>query len=67
VKPPAAPAHADVALGAQRLERALRQGRGGGHGAELQQVRAVFGGVVLRERRELAEQPLGGRGVPGPG
>jgi protein-disulfide isomerase len=67
VKPPAAAAHADVPLRAQRLERPARQLGARGDRREAQQVRGARDGVVVRERRELPQQPLRRGGLVRPG
>jgi hypothetical protein len=58
VKPPAAAAHADVALGPQGVDGACRERPRGGHRREAQPHGRGVPGPVLLERGELAEQSL---------
>ena len=67
MKPPAAAAHAHVALGAQRVDGARGERLRGGHGREAELLGAApVPSLVLRERGELPEQPLGSVGISGP-
>jgi hypothetical protein len=67
VKPPAAAPHAHVALAAQRVHRARREHPAGRDGREPQPLSAAAAVPVVRERRELAQQALGGCRLVRPG
>jgi hypothetical protein len=67
VKPPAAAAHAHVALAAQRVHRARGEHPAGRDGGEPQPLSAAAAVPVVRERRELAQQALGGCRLVRPG